>query len=241
MKLPWFTGPRAPGPAAADNWAQATTSLGAHTKTTAPFVLKEIAPSKIIGIGVNYRAHAAEMGKPLPSEPLMFLKPPSALLAPGEPIVRPMAYDQVHFEGELAVVIGSKCAGVAVADALAHVAGYTCLNDVTVRDLQKRDGQWARAKGFDTFCPFGPVVATGIEPANLKVRTLLNGDVRQDYPISDMRFSAAQLVSLISQDMTLHAGDIILCGTSVGVGSMKPGSMVEVEIEGIGRLTNRFE
>jgi len=124
------------------------------------------------------------------------------------------------------------------------VFGYTCANDVTVADILNRDAsfaQWSRAKGFDTFCPFGPAVATGLDPARLTVRTLLDGVVRQDYPISDMRFSVAQLVSLISQDMSLQPGDIILCGTSVGVGSMKPGSQVDVEIAGIGKLSNRFE
>jgi len=141
-------------------------------------------------------------------------------------------------------VIGKPCKGVTEAQALRHVFGYTCANDVTVADILNRDpsfAQWVRAKGFDTFCPFGPVVASGLDPATLVVRTILNGSVRQDYPISDMLFSVAQLVSLISQDMTLNPGDIILCGTSVGVGSMKPGSIVEVEIAGIGRLSNRFE
>jgi 2-keto-4-pentenoate hydratase/2-oxohepta-3-ene-1,7-dioic acid hydratase in catechol pathway len=127
---------------------------------------------------------------------------------------------------------------------LDHVFGYTCANDVTVADILNRDAsftQWVRAKGFDTFCPFGPSVTTGLDPAKLQVRTILNGDVRQDYPISDMRFSVEQLVSLISHDMTLFPGDIILCGTSIGVGSMKPGSTVEVEIGGIGKLSNRYE
>jgi 2-keto-4-pentenoate hydratase/2-oxohepta-3-ene-1,7-dioic acid hydratase in catechol pathway len=150
----------------------------------------------------------------------------------------------VVFEGELGIVIGSVCKQVSEGDAPRHVFGYTCANDVTVADILNRDAsfaQWVRAKGFDTFCPFGPVVASGIDPAKLVVRTILNGEVRQNYPISDMRFSVAQLVSLISQDMTLFPGDIILCGTSVGVGSMKPGSTVEVEIAGIGKLSNRFE
>jgi 2-keto-4-pentenoate hydratase/2-oxohepta-3-ene-1,7-dioic acid hydratase in catechol pathway len=125
-----------------------------------------------------------------------------------------------------------------------HVLGYTCANDVTMADVLHRDpsfAQWVRAKGFDTFCPFGPVVATGLDPERLVVKTTLNGELRQDYPISDMRFSVRELVSRISQDMTLHPGDLILCGTSVGVGSMKPGSSIEVEIEGIGKLANRFE
>ena len=148
------------------------------------------------------------------------------------------------FEGELGIVIGKTCRQVTERHALAHVFGYTCANDVTLADILNRDAsfaQWVRAKGFDTFCPFGPAVVTGLDPAQLVVRTILNGEVRQDYPISDMRFSVAQLVSLISQDMTLYAGDIVLCGTSVGVGAMKPGSTIEVEIAGIGKLCNRFE
>jgi 2-keto-4-pentenoate hydratase/2-oxohepta-3-ene-1,7-dioic acid hydratase in catechol pathway len=149
----------------------------------------------------------------------------------------------VVFEGELGIVIGKTATAVAEADALDHVFGYTCANDVTVADILNRDAsfaQWVRAKGFDTFCPMGPVVATGLDPATLVVTTVLNGEERQNYPISDMRFSVQQLVSLISQDMTLNPGDVILCGTSVGVGSMKPGSQVEIGIDGIGTLSNRF-
>jgi 2-keto-4-pentenoate hydratase/2-oxohepta-3-ene-1,7-dioic acid hydratase in catechol pathway len=141
-------------------------------------------------------------------------------------------------------VIGKTCFNVSEADAPDHIFGYTCANDVTVNDIIKRDPtfpQWVRAKGFDTFCPFGPVIATGLDPAMLVVRTILNGEVRQDYPINDMVFSAAQLVSRISRDMTLDPGDMLLCGTSVGVGSMRPGSIVEVEIDGIGKLSNSFE
>nr|WP_309246878.1 fumarylacetoacetate hydrolase family protein [Ramlibacter montanisoli] len=151
---------------------------------------------------------------------------------------------KVVFEGELGIVIGRSCKQVSEHHAMAHVFGFTCANDVTVADILHRDAsfaQWVRAKGFDTFCPLGPAVATGLDPAKLRVRTVLNGEVRQDYPIADMRFSVAQLVSLISQDMSLLPGDVILCGTSVGVGSMKPGSTVQVEIAGIGTLSNRFE
>jgi 2-keto-4-pentenoate hydratase/2-oxohepta-3-ene-1,7-dioic acid hydratase in catechol pathway len=148
------------------------------------------------------------------------------------------------FEGELAIVIGRTCTAVSEAQALDHVFGYTCANDVTVADILHRDPsfpQWVRAKGFDTFCPFGPAIATGLDPAQLTVKTWLNGELRQDYPISDMRFSVRQLVSRISADLTLCPGDLILCGTSVGVGSMKPGSLVEIEIAGVGKLSNRFE
>ena len=207
-------------------------------------LLTPVQPTKVIALWNNFHALGAKLNLPVPAEPLYLLKSPNSWAAPGEVIRQPSSGGKVVYEGELGIVIGKTSKQVDEAHAHQHIFGYTCANDVTVADILNRDAsfaQWARAKGFDTFCPFGPVVATGIEPANLKVRTLLNGDVRQDYPISDMRFSAAQLVSLISQDMTLHAGDIILCGTSVGVGSMKPGSTVEVEIEGIGRLTNRFE
>lgn len=148
------------------------------------------------------------------------------------------------FEGELGIVIGQTATRVSEADPMNHVFGYTCANDVTHADILNRDAtfaQWTRAKGFDTFCPFGPVVATGLEAKELVVKTMLNGTVRQEYPISDMRFSVGQLVSRISHDMSLLPGDIILCGTSVGVGSMQPGSVVEIEIAGIGKLANRFE
>ena len=159
------------------------------------------------------------------------------------PIARPRREAKVVFEGELAVVIGKKCSAVPEAEALSHVFGYTCVNDVTAVDILNRDAtftQWDRSKGFDTFCPLGPAIATGLDPRSLTVTTRLNGEVRQNYPTSDMRFPVERLVSLISFDLTLFPGDVILCGTSVGVGSMKPGSLVEVEIEGIGTLANRY-
>ncbi|WP_372526077.1 fumarylacetoacetate hydrolase family protein [Piscinibacter sp.] len=200
-------------------------------------------PSKVIALWNNFRALGEKLNLPVPAEPLYLLKAPNSYLATGEIIRKPLCDGKVVFEGELGIVIGKTCTAVPEAQALAHVFGYTCANDVTVADILNRDAsfaQWARAKGFDTFCPMGPVVATGLDPATLTVTTLLNGDVRQHYPISDMRFSVQQLVSLISFDMTLYRGDVILCGTSVGVGSMKPDSVVEVEISGIGKLSNRF-
>jgi 2-keto-4-pentenoate hydratase/2-oxohepta-3-ene-1,7-dioic acid hydratase in catechol pathway len=203
-----------------------------------------VQPSKVIALWNNFKALGAKLNLEAPAEPLYFVKTPNSYLDPGGTIRHPGGAGKVVFEGELGIVIGRRCKQVGEADAMAHVFGYTCANDVTVADILNRDAsfaQWSRAKGFDTFCPFGPAVATGLDPAKLVVRTLLDGQVRQDYPISDMRFPVAQLVSLISQDMTLLPGDIILCGTSVGVGSMKPGSTVEVEIAGIGRLSNRFE
>ncbi len=201
-------------------------------------------PSKVIAMWNNFHALARKLNLTKPAEPLYLIKPPNSYLNPEETIRKPSCEGKVVFEGELGIVIGKTCKGVSEADAMNHVFGYTCANDVTVADILNRDpsfAQWVRAKGFDTFCPFGPAIATGLDPASLVVKTTLNGDLRQDYPISDMHFSVAQLVSMISQDMTLHPGDLILCGTSVGVGSMKPGSTVEIEIAGIGKLRNRFE
>jgi 2-keto-4-pentenoate hydratase/2-oxohepta-3-ene-1,7-dioic acid hydratase in catechol pathway len=207
-------------------------------------LLMPVRPSKVIALWNNFHALGEKLGLSAPSEPLYLIKSPNAYLDPHGIIEKPPCEGKVVFEGELGIVIGKTCKQVPEHEALAHVFGYTCANDVTVADILHRDAsfaQWVRAKGFDTFCPFGPVVATGLDPATLRVRTLLNGEVRQDYPISDMRFSVQQLVSLISQDLSLYAGDLILCGTSVGVGSMKPGSTIEVDIAGIGTLRNRFE
>ena len=201
-------------------------------------------PSKVVALWNNFKALGDKLGLSAPSEPLYFLKSPNSFLNPGETIVKPPGDGKVVFEGELGIVLGKVCKSVPEANAMAHVFGYTCANDVTSADELNRDpsfAQWVRAKGHDTFCPFGPAVATGLDPATLVVKTTLNGSVRQEYPVSDMRFTVAQLVSMISQDMTLLPGDIILCGTSVGVGSMKPGSTVEVSIAGIGTLVNRFE
>ncbi len=206
-------------------------------------LLMPVVPTKVIALWNNFHALGDKLNLPEPPEPLYLLKSPNSFLEPGGVIRHPGGECKVVFEGELAVVIGKTCKRVSEGDALDHVLGYTCVNDVTAADILHRDAsfaQWVRAKGFDTFCPFGPSVATGLDPATLVVRTLLDGVERQHYPISDMRFSVQQLVSLISQDMTLDPGDLILCGTSVGVGSMKPGSTVEVEIDGIGKLTNRF-
>lgn len=207
-------------------------------------LLTPVEPTKVIALWNNFHALGEKLGLPVPSEPLYLIKSPNSYLPPGGTIRKPPCDGKVVFEGELGIVIGRTCKQVREREALDHVFGYTCANDVTVADILNRDAsfaQWVRAKGFDTFCPFGPVVATGLDPSKLVVRTLLNGEVRQDFPISDMRFSVEQLVSLISQDITLYPGDIILCGTSVGVGSMKPGSSITVEIAGIGKLSNRFE
>ena len=198
-------------------------------------------PSKIIGVGRNYLAHAKELGNVVPPEPLLFLKPPSALL-PHRGVIRlPAASARVDYEGELGIVIGRAARDVPEERATEHILGYTCLNDVTARDLQKRDVQFTRAKGFDTFCPFGPCLATGLDPAGLTLRTFVNGEQRQSAPVSDMIFPPARLVSYISRAMTLEPGDLIATGTPEGVGPLAPGDLVEVVIEGIGRLANRVE
>ena len=222
----------------------ASDATGAQHALADVRLLSPCQPTKVIALWNNFHALAAKLGLAAPEEPLYLLKAPNSWSGPDMPIARPRREAKVVFEGELAVVIGRTCAGVSEEDALGHVFGYTCVNDVTAIDILNRDPsftQWDRAKGLDTFCPLGPAIATGLDPATLTVTTRLNGEVRQHYPTSDMRFSVARLVSLISFDLTLHPGDVILCGTSVGVGSMKPGSRVEVEIEGIGTLANRFE
>jgi 2-keto-4-pentenoate hydratase/2-oxohepta-3-ene-1,7-dioic acid hydratase in catechol pathway len=207
-------------------------------------LLTPVQPTKVIALWNNFRALGEKLKLPVPAEPLYLIKSPNSYLGPGGIIRKPACEGKVVFEGELGIVIGVTCKEVREERALDHVLGYTCANDVTLADVLHRDAsfpQWVRSKGFDTFCPFGPAVATGLDPSRLIVKTTLNGEVRQEYPISDMRFTVAQLVSALSQDMTLYPGDIILCGTSIGVGSMKPGSTVDVEIAGIGKLSNRFE
>jgi 2-keto-4-pentenoate hydratase/2-oxohepta-3-ene-1,7-dioic acid hydratase in catechol pathway len=215
-----------------------------HVPLADATLLAPVQPSKVIALWNNFHALAAKLNLADPVEPLYLIKPTSALLAPGGIIRNPPGQGKIVFEGELGIVIGKPCTAVAEANATDFVFGYTCANDVTAAEVLNRDAsfaQWVRAKGYDTFCPLGPVVATGLDPHALVVTTTLNGDERQRYPVSDMRFSVARLVSAISHDMTLLPGDVILCGTSVGVGSMKPGSTVEVAIEGIGRLVNRFD
>ena len=198
----------------------------------------DLVPSKIIGIGQNYRAHAVEMGKGIPEEPLMFLKPRSAMIADGAAIERPAGFERVDHEAELGVVIGKRAHRVSKERALDFVLGYTCVNDVSVRELQKKDGQWARAKGFDTFCPIGPRIVPGLDPTKLRIQARVNGKVRQDSSTSDMIFDVATLISFCSQYMTLEAGDVISTGTPAGVGNLAPGDVCEIEIEGIGVLTN---
>ena len=207
-------------------------------------LLMPVRPGKVLALWNNYLALAAKLGLADPAEPLYFMKAPSSYLNPGESIVAPPGQGKIVYEGELAIVIGQRAKAVSEAAALEHVFGYTCCNDVTAAEVLNRDAtfaQWVRAKSYDSFCPLGPCIATGLDPSTLVVRTWLDGQLRQDYPVADIRFSVPRLVSLISHDMTLEPGDVILCGTSIGVGSMKPGQTVEIEIEGIGKLSNRFE
>ena len=195
--------------------------------------------SKVVGIGKNYAAHAAEMGGEVPDEPLMFLKPNTSVVGPGDPVFYPRQTENLHFEGELAVVIGRICRDVPQEKYADVVHGYTVGNDVTARDLQRKDGQFTRAKGFDSFCPLGPWIETELDTGDLRVQTFLNGDVKQDGRTSDLIFDVPTLIAYVSSVMTLLPGDVILTGTPDGVGPMNPGDEVEVSIQGIGNLTNK--
>ena len=199
-----------------------------------------IRPSKIVCVGRNYREHAAELGNKMPDEPLLFLKAPSAIIYSGDEIVLPSASQQVEHEGELGVVIGRVARNIPTGeDPLSYVLGYTCINDVTARDLQRKDVQFTRGKSFDTFCPVGPWIETDIDPSNVAVETRLNGEVKQKGNTADMAFPVTFLIRYISEIMTLYPGDLIATGTPAGVSRMKPGDIVEVEVAGIGILQNR--
>ncbi len=202
-------------------------------------VLAPVTPSKIVAVGLNYRDHAREMGKTIPAEPLLFLKAPSALNRPGGDIVYPRASKRVDPEAELAVVIGRTAKDVNRKDAPSVILGYTCIDDVTARDLQLKDGLYARAKGFDTFAPLGPWIETDLEPSALAVRCLVNGQIRQDGNTREMAATVPELVEYVSHIMTLHPGDVIATGTPPGVGPVQVGDEIRIEIEGIGALTNR--
>ena len=204
-------------------------------------LLVPVTPSKIVCVGRNYSEHAKELGNEVPTEPLIFLKPPTSLISPGEQIVRPRHLSQrVDYEGELAVVIGKKCRGLGPSDDVRpFILGYTCANDVTARDLQKKDGQWTRAKGFDTFCPVGPIITDEIDPwRGVRVETRVNGEVKQSESTLAFIFPVDVVVRFISQVMTLLPGDLILTGTPAGIGPVVAGDQVSVSIEGIGSLTN---
>jgi len=195
-------------------------------------------PSKIVAVGRNYVEHAQETHSSVPEEPLIFLKPPTCVIGHLDAIVYPALSQRVDHEGELAVIIGRPCRHVDPAEARAYVLGYTCANDVTARDLQRKDGQWTRGKGFDTFLPLGPFISTDLDWTAAVVETRLNGQARQHAPVSDMVFKVDFLIVYVSQVMTLLPGDVILTGTPAGIGPMQPGDVVEVEIVGIGALRN---
>ncbi len=201
-------------------------------------LLAPCSPGKIIAVGLNYRDHAEELGLAVPEEPVIFLKPPSTVIGPGEAILYPAMSGQVDYEAELGVVIGDRAKDLSLAEAKDHILGYTCANDVTARDLQRKDGQWTRAKSFDTFCPIGPWIETGLDPGNLLVESYLNGEQRQSSRTAQFIFPVYYLVSFISRVMTLYPGDLIITGTPAGIGPMKHGDEVEVRIEGIGSLKN---
>ena len=207
-------------------------------------LLPPCSPSKIVCVGRNYAEHAKELGNEVPKEPLIFLKPPSSMIAAGDAIVYPALSQRVDFEGELGVVIGKRARNISAADADGYVLGYTCVNDVTARDLQRKDGQWTRGKGFDTFCAVGPclLLKEGVllkdDFAAMRVRTLVDGQVKQDGSVAEMLFSVNDIIAFISAFMTLEPGDLIATGTPPGVGPLEPGSRVQVEISQIGVLEN---
>jgi 2-keto-4-pentenoate hydratase/2-oxohepta-3-ene-1,7-dioic acid hydratase in catechol pathway len=201
-------------------------------------ILAPCVPSKIIAVGLNYRTHAEEVKMNIPEEPILFLKPATAVIDPEENIIYPAMAHRVDYEGELGVVIGRTCKSVAVEQASSYILGYTCFNDVTARDLQKKDNQWTRAKSFDSFAPMGPFIQTELDPAHVVVETFLNGEKKQSASTSDLIFSVYFLVAFISQVMTLLPGDVIATGTPSGIGPMHVGDIVEVTIHEIGRLRN---
>jgi 2-keto-4-pentenoate hydratase/2-oxohepta-3-ene-1,7-dioic acid hydratase in catechol pathway len=200
--------------------------------------MTKFTPSKVVCVGRNYAEHARELGNAVPERPLLFFKPPSAIIAPGEAIVLPAASAQVEYEAEIGVVIGRRLRRVSLTEAEAGIGGFVCVNDVTARDLQKTDGQWARAKGFDTFCPVGPAVVSGLDWRALEVIGRVNGVERQRGRTGEMIFSIPELLSYISGIMTLEPGDLVATGTPAGVGPLAPGDVVEVEIPGLGILSN---
>ncbi|NTW28650.1 MAG: fumarylacetoacetate hydrolase family protein [Coriobacteriia bacterium] len=201
-------------------------------------LLCPVIPTKVVCVGLNYRKHIAEMGHATPTEPVIFLKPSTSVIGPGDPIPLPPGVGRVDYEAELGIVIGRRTHRATPAQAAENILGLTCGNDVTARDVQKVDGQWTRAKGFDGFCPLGPWVATGVDPSDLLLECYVNGVLRQQVRTSDMLFPPYELVSFISQVMTLVPGDVVLTGTPGGIGPLSDGDSVEVRIEGVGSLVN---
>jgi 2-keto-4-pentenoate hydratase/2-oxohepta-3-ene-1,7-dioic acid hydratase in catechol pathway len=212
------------------------------TEVVVPFekaqLLAPVFPTKVVCVGRNYADHAAELDNEVPDEPVIFLKPATAVIGPGQPIVLPPEAETVHHEAELAIVVGTVSRKVAAEDASKHIIGYTVANDVSARDLQAKDGQWTRAKGFDTFCPIGPALETELDPVGLSIVARVNGEVRQDGNTEDMVFGVAEIFEFVTRVMTLLPGDVILTGTPAGVGPIVPGDFVEVAVERIGSLSN---
>ncbi len=230
--------PQTPG--LAEDWAR--TATGEVLARAGARLCAPVLPSKIVCVGRNYRAHAAELGNPMPPEPLLFLKPPSSIIGPEEVIRLPPASAQVEHEGELGVVIGRTASRLQAQDnPLAYVLGYTCVNDVTARDIQRRDVQFTRGKSFDTFCPVGPYLVSGLDPTALTVSTRVNGQLRQQGHTEEMAFPVAALIRYISHAMTLFPGDLIATGTPAGVGPLQAGETVTVEIAGLGVLSNQVD
>lgn len=215
---------------------------GLKALTTHPLsdikLLPPCSPGKIVAVGLNYRDHAEELGFPIPDEPVIFLKPATTITGPGGLIMYPESSTRVDYEAELGIVIRDRIRNIQPAEAGRHILGYTCANDVTARDLQKKDGQWTRAKSFDTFCPVGPWIETELDPDDLAIEAYLNGELRQSSRTSQFIFKTPYLVSFISRIMTLNPGDLIITGTPAGIGPMQPGDEIEVRIEGIGSLKN---
>jgi 2-keto-4-pentenoate hydratase/2-oxohepta-3-ene-1,7-dioic acid hydratase in catechol pathway len=201
-------------------------------------LLSPCTPSKIVAVGLNYRDHAEELGFPIPEEPVIFLKPPTTVIGPGDEIRYPVASSRVDFEAELGIVIREQARNITPAQAWSHILGFTCANDVTARDLQKKDGQWTRAKSFDTFCPIGPWIETDLDPGDLLIESYLNNERKQSSRTSRFIFTVPRVVSFIAGIMTLEPGDVIITGTPAGIGPMQRGDEIEVRIEGIGSLRN---
>ncbi len=214
---------------------------GFSHRLTEARLLAPCTPSKIVALGVNYRSHGEEMSHRIPAEPLMFIKPSTSVIGPEASIIYPPSSQRVDYEGELGVVIGKRTRSISAQEASKFILGYTCVNDVTARDIQASDKQWTRSKGFDTFCPIGPCIETELDPHNLTLETRLNGKIKQHTSTADLVFPVYELVSFISHVMTLLPGDVIATGTTSGIGPMQPGDTVEVEIEDIGILRNHIE
>lgn len=220
-------------------WYEKNEPTGRNFKLAEAKLLSPTTPSKVVMVGLNYRLHAEETGKAVPEEPCIFIKPDTAVIGPGDNIVRPDCVGRLDYEAELGIVIGRAVKNVGPDEARDAIAGFTCVNDVTARDLQAKDGQWTRAKGFDTFCPIGPWAIDDIDPSDLEIELLLNGDRKQHSTTADMIFSVIDIVTFISGVMTLRAGDVIGTGTPSGIGPMERGDTVEVRIADIGTLRNR--